>query len=52
MTVLDHFWTNIINRPVRSAVIANPVSDHLPIYLNIVIKNSKKEEFIEKRVFR
>ena len=50
-TVLDHFWTNIIDMPVKSAVIANPVSDHLPIYLNLGVKNSVTDLITEKRVF-
>ena len=42
-TVLDHFWTNIIDKPTRSAIVANPISDHLPIYLNIGMKNLQKK---------
>ena len=37
-SVLDHFWTNIIDVPVKTAVIADPVSDHLPIIMNLCIE--------------
>ena len=50
-TVLDHFWTNIIDLPVKSAVIVNPVSDHLPVYINLGVQNSVTELVTEKRVF-
>ena len=35
--------------PTKSAVVVNPISDHLPIYLNLGIKVSQNDLFIEKR---
>ena len=49
--VLDHVWTNILDRPIRTAVLCNPISDHLPTFVNIAVnkaekkRNYKKEEF-------
>jgi hypothetical protein len=50
-SVLDHLWTNIMSMPLKSGVIANPVADHLPVYLNLGIKNALTEITIEKRFF-
>ena len=50
-SILDHFWTNIVDVPFKSAVVVNPISDHLPIYLAMGIKDSRKDFFIEKRNF-
>ena len=50
-SVLDHFWTNIVDVPIKSTVVVNPISDHLPIYMTIGINDSQKELFVEKRNF-
>ena len=50
-SVLDHVWTNIVDTPVKSAVIVNPVSDHLPVYVNMGIKTQKQDVIVEKRIF-
>ena len=50
-TVLDHFWTNIVDKPLKSAVILDPVADHLPVYLNLGIEMKEQINVIEKRCF-
>ena len=30
-TVLDHIWTNIYNTPINTAILVDPISDHLPV---------------------
>ena len=50
-SVLDHIWTNIMDVPVKTAVIADPVSDHLPVIMNLCIEMSKEKEIVEKRRF-
>ena len=50
-SILDQIWTNVVDIPAKSAVVANPVSDHLPVYLNFGIKKSQDDLFIEKRIF-
>ena len=30
-TLLDHIWTNIYHSSIRAAVIADAISDHLPV---------------------
>ena len=50
-SALDHIWTNIIDMPVKSAVIVNEVSDHLPTYLNIGTSKSINDTVIQKRIF-
>ena len=41
---LDHFWTNIVEMPVQCAVILDPVSDHLPIYMNLCTEENNEKD--------
>ena len=50
-SVLDHFWSNITDKPVKSAVIVEQISDHLPIFLNIGLKTDKEKTKTTKRSF-
>ena len=50
-SVLDHFWTNIVEQPIKSAVLVKPISDHLPIYMNIGMTTPTEKIVIEKRCF-
>ena len=50
-SVLDHFWTNIIDMPVNSTVINDPIADHLPIFMNVGVSISKENLIVEKRNF-
>ena len=49
--VLDHAWTNILDMPIQSAVLCNPVSDHLPIFINFAAKKAESKLPIQKRNF-
>ena len=54
VTVLDHIGTNILDRAVKSEIIAIPVSDHLPVLACISIKSKHKqscENLINTRQF-
>ena len=52
-TVLDHIWTNIVENPIKSAVIADLVADHLPVYMNLGMQKclSNEKVMVEKRCF-
>ena len=52
-TVLDHIWTNIMDKPVKSAVLVDRIADHQPVYMNLAIDKSSSNEyvFVEKRCF-
>ena len=50
-SILDHFWTNIVDKPIKSAVLVHKISDHLPIAINLGIPKSKKSGFIKKKSF-
>ena len=50
-SVLDHFWTNVIDQPIKSAVLVKPISDHLPIYMNIGMDKPSGKIVVEKRCF-
>ena len=43
-SVLDHFWTNIVEQPIKSAVLVKPISDHLPIYMNMGMAMSTEKK--------
>ena len=49
--LLDHVWTNILDRPFKNAVICNPISDHLPTYVNLGVEKSNSQQILKKRNF-
>ena len=49
--VLDHCWTNINDMSVKSGVILEQISDHLPVFFNFKTKITLENNFIEKRIF-
>ena len=49
--MLDHFWTNIVECPVKTGVIVDPISDHLPICLNLGIEHTSEVDTVEIRYF-
>ena len=49
--VLDQAWTNILDLPIQAAVLCNPVSDHLPIIMNLAIKKHDTKQPVRKRNF-
>ena len=49
--VLDNFWTNIVECPVKTGVIVDPISDHLPICLNLGIEHTSDVDTVEIRYF-
>ena len=46
-SVLDHFWSNITDKPVKSAIIVEQISDHLPICLNLGLETAKEKSKIK-----
>ena len=48
---MDHVWTNILDRPIRTAVLCNPISDHLPSFVNIAVNKVEKKQIIQRRNF-
>ena len=52
-TVLDHLWTNIVETPIKSAVLVDQIADHLPVYMSLAIGKPRTSEkiVVEKRCF-
>jgi len=52
-TIIDNiFVNNLINKTVTSGILANPVSDHFPVFCITPIQTKKsKQTFITKRIF-
>ena len=50
-SVLDHIWTNMTDIPTKSGVLADPISDHLPVFLNLGVERSNDFIKIQKRNF-
>ena len=48
---MDQAWTNILDLPIQAAVLCNPVSDHLPIIMNLAIKKHDTKQPVRKRNF-
>ena len=48
---LDHFWTNIVEMPVQSAVLVDSISDHLPIFLNLCTNENCEKVIYNQRCF-
>ena len=50
ITVLDHFWTNTFDIPMRKAVLLDQISDHLPTYLNLAISSGEELTIRESKI--
>ena len=52
-TVLDHLWTNIVEIPIKTAVLMDDIADHLPVYMNLALEKSSSigKQIVEKRCF-
>ena len=50
-TVVDHIWTNSHHLQIKSGVILNPLSDHLPVYMCINLNKQNFYRSQQKRSF-
>ena len=50
-TVLDHIWTNLHHQHIKSGVILNPLSDHLPVYMCFNLNKQNLYRPQQKRSF-
>ena len=50
-TVIDHIWTNLHFYPIKSGVILNPLSDHLPVYMCVNLSKYDLSKPQQKRSF-
>ena len=50
-TVLDHIWTNLHQQQIKSGVILNPLSDHLPVYMCFNLNKQNLYRPQQKRSF-
>ena len=52
-TIIDNiFVNNLLNKSVTSGILADPISDHLPVFCITPIQTNKsKQTFITKRIF-
>ena len=50
-TVLDHIWTNLHQEQIKSRVILNPLSDHLPLYMCFNLNKQNLYRPQQKRFF-
>ena len=50
-TILDQIWTNILSLPIKSGSILSPLSNHLPIYINVYFIQPKSEKLKQFRSY-
>ena len=50
-TVLDHIWTNLHHQHIKSGVILNSLSDHLPVYMCFNLNKQNLYRPQQKRSF-